>query len=108
MESYRGRRYYRRRVCENRRGYLRRDHLHRAFAATSTVMHDALTKELSPAQAKECQKDHCRLDLDGLPWPVFVLDCDRYCLTRRLKGKMCDFLLFLCRSPLIVAAVEIK
>ena len=71
-------------------------------------MHETLREKFSPAEAQQCEKDHCRLALDGLRHPVFVLDCDRYCDLHEVRGKTCDFLVFVCSTTPAAAAVEIK
>jgi hypothetical protein len=71
-------------------------------------MHEILRNQFSAAEAPKCEKGDCRLPLDRLRWPVFILDCDRYCGLRGLQGKICDFFVFLCRSTLTVAVVEMK
>ena len=39
---------------------------------------------------------------------MFVIDCDRYCELRQLRGKICDFLVLVCGAAVTAAAVEIK
>ena len=71
-------------------------------------MHETLRNRFSAAEVRKCEKGGCRFPLDGLQWPVFVLDCDRYCDARGLPGRICDFFVFLCGSTLTVAVVEMK
>jgi hypothetical protein len=71
-------------------------------------MCEALRNRFSAAEVLHCQKEHCRLPLDGLRWPLFILDCDQYRNLRGLRGSICDFFIFLYSSTLTVAVVEMK
>jgi hypothetical protein len=71
-------------------------------------MLETLRRDLSPAEARGCEKTNCKLPLDGLRHPTFILDCDIYRGLRELAGEICDFLVFVCGATLTGAAVEMK
>ena len=71
-------------------------------------MCEALRNRFSAAEVLDCEREHCRLPLDGLRCPLFILDCDRYRNLRGLEGGICDYFVFLLGSTLTVAVVEMK
>lgn len=71
-------------------------------------LRDSFSSALCECLCQRCQRGNCKLPLASCSDGLEILDCDRYKQRYAYTQPLCDYILFLPRRGLCLAAIEMK